>query len=75
LDGDPRQVARQYMDLNIDHVILAGYPHLEGKPTASTNWFFPGCRSGTKSPALAPPRPFGETIGNLFRPGIAQAAR
>jgi alkanesulfonate monooxygenase len=79
LVGDPEQVAarlREYMALGIDHFILSGYPHLEEAYRFGELVFpklpvrHPVARFGTETHH----GPFGETVGNLHRPGAARAA-
>jgi alkanesulfonate monooxygenase len=79
LVGDPDQVAarmREYMALGIDHFILSGYPHLE-ESYRFAELVFPKLPLRHKVASFgtqANRGPFGETIGNLYRPGEARAA-
>jgi alkanesulfonate monooxygenase len=79
LVGDPGQVAarmREYMTLGIDHFILSGYPHLEEAYRFAELVFpllpvrHPVQKFGTSENS----GPFGETIGNFFRPGARAAS-
>jgi alkanesulfonate monooxygenase len=79
LVGDGEQVAarmREYMDIGIDHFILSGYPHLEEAYRFAELVFprLPVRHETTKFGTAANNGPFGETIGNLYRPGGAKAA-
>jgi alkanesulfonate monooxygenase len=79
LVGDPHQVAarmREYMDIGIDHFILSGYPHLEESYRFAELVFplLPLRHKVAKFGTTANRGPFGETIGNLYRPGDARAA-
>ena len=79
LVGDGEQVAarmREYMDIGIDHFILSGYPHLEEAYRFAELGFprLPVRHETTKFGTAANNGPFGETIGNLYRPGGAKAA-
>jgi alkanesulfonate monooxygenase len=79
LVGDPEQVAariREYMALGIDHFILSGYPHLE-ESYRFAELVFPRLKLRHKVTAFGTDSnagPFGETVGNLYRPGDARAA-
>jgi len=79
LVGDPDQVAarmREYMEIGIDHFILSGYPHLE-EAYRFAELVFPRLpvRHKVAEFGKAGHRgPFGETVGNFFRPGEARAA-
>jgi alkanesulfonate monooxygenase len=79
LVGDPDQVAarmKEYMALGIDHFILSGYPHLE-EAYRFAELVFPRLplRHATATFGTAKNSgPFGETVGNLYRPGEARAA-
>jgi alkanesulfonate monooxygenase len=73
LVGDPETVAariREYQDLGIDTFIMSGYPHLE-EAYRFAELVFPRLElehhAGVTS-APANTGPFGETIGNDFRP-------
>ncbi len=79
LVGNPDQVAarmKEYMALGIDHFILSGYPHLEEAYRFAELVFpklpirHPVAQFGTQTNN----GPFGETVGNLYRPGDARAA-
>jgi alkanesulfonate monooxygenase len=79
LVGDPDQVAariQEYMALGIDHFILSGYPHLEEAYRFAELVFprlklrHPVAHFGTAHNS----GPFGETVGNFFRPNAARAA-
>ncbi len=79
LVGDPDQVAarmREYMALGIDHFILSGYPHLEEAYRFAELVFpkLPVRHPVTSFGTVANHGPFGETIGNVYRPGEARAA-
>jgi alkanesulfonate monooxygenase len=79
LVGDGEQVAarmREYMDIGIDHFILSGYPHLEEAYRFAELVFplLPIRHATTRFGTAANNGPFGETIGNLYRPGGAKAA-
>jgi alkanesulfonate monooxygenase len=73
LVGDPETVAariKEYQDLGIDTFILSGYPHLE-EAYRFAELVFPHLeleRQGGVSPSQFNTGPFGETIGNDFRP-------
>jgi alkanesulfonate monooxygenase len=79
LVGDPDQVAariNEYMALGIDHFILSGYPHLE-ESYRFAELVFPRLKLRHKVVPFgtsANHGPFGETIGNLYRPGAQRAA-
>jgi alkanesulfonate monooxygenase len=79
LVGDPDQVAarmREYMALGIDHFIMSGYPHLEEAYRFAELVFpkLPVRHQTAQFGTAANNGPFGETVGNLYRPGEAQAA-
>jgi alkanesulfonate monooxygenase len=79
LVGDPEQVAtrmREYMALGIDHFILSGYPHLEEAYRFAELVFplLPVRHPVARFGAAEHRGPFGETVGNLYRPGHANAA-
>jgi alkanesulfonate monooxygenase len=79
LVGDPEQVAarlREYMALGIDHFILSGYPHLEEAYRFAELVFplLPVRHPVARFGAAENRGPFGETVGNLYRPGAARAA-
>ncbi len=79
LVGDPDQVAarmKEYMALGIDHFILSGYPHLEEAYRFAELVFprLPVRHPVTKFGTAQNSGPFGETVGNLYRPGGARAA-
>jgi alkanesulfonate monooxygenase len=79
LVGDPDQVAarmREYMALGIDHFIMSGYPHLEEAYRFAELVFpkLPVRHQTAQFGTAATNGPFGETVGNLYRPGEAQAA-
>ena len=77
LVGDPETVAariKEYQDLGIDTFILSGYPHLE-EAYRFAELVFPllkpdeGGQEGTNVRRLrVNTGPFGETIGNEYRP-------
>jgi alkanesulfonate monooxygenase len=79
LVGDGEQVAarmREYMEIGIDHFILSGYPHLE-ESYRFAELVFPRLKLRHKVAQFGTSvnrGPFGETIGNLYRPGEARAA-
>jgi len=79
LVGDAEQVAermREYMALGIDHFILSGYPHLE-EAYRFAELVFPKLplRHRTAQFGTAMNNgPFGETVGNMYRPAGARAA-
>ena len=73
LVGDPETVAariREYQDIGIDTFIMSGYPHLEEAyrfaelvfPLLSLN------QQNNVTPIRPNTGPFGETIGNEYRP-------
>ena len=73
LVGDPETVAariREYQDIGIDTFIMSGYPHLE-EAYRFAELVFP-LLSLDKTSNVTPIRlntgPFGETIGNEYRP-------
>jgi alkanesulfonate monooxygenase len=79
LVGDPEQVAtrmREYMALGIDHFIISGYPHLEEAYRFAELVFplLPVRHPVARFGAAEHRGPFGETVGNLYRPGHANAA-
>jgi alkanesulfonate monooxygenase len=73
LVGDPDTVAariREYQDLGIDTFILSGYPHLE-EAYRFAELVFPLLKleeRGNVTRLRANTGPFGETIGNEYRP-------
>jgi alkanesulfonate monooxygenase len=73
LVGDPQTVAariREYQDIGIDTFIMSGYPHLE-EAYRLAELVFPLLaldRGGNVRPLRANTGPFGETIGNEYRP-------
>jgi alkanesulfonate monooxygenase len=73
LVGDPQTVAariREYQDIGIDTFIMSGYPHLE-EAYRFAELVFPLLardRGGNVRPLRANTGPFGETIGNEYRP-------
>lgn len=73
LVGDPQTVAariKEYQDLGIDTFILSGYPHLE-EAYRFAELVFPllSLEHGGNVTRLHPNHgPFGETIGNDYRP-------
>jgi alkanesulfonate monooxygenase len=73
LVGDPETVAariREYQDIGIDTFILSGYPHLE-EAYRFAELVFPHLeleRNGRVTQSRVNTGPFGETIGNDFRP-------
>jgi alkanesulfonate monooxygenase len=82
LVGDAETVAariREYQALGIESFILSGYPHLE-EAYRFAELVFPLLDLAHPSPLARghrPPAnagPFGETVGNLFRPGDTRAA-
>ena len=79
LVGDPEQVAarmKEYMDIGIDHFILSGYPHLEEAYRFAELVFplLPVRHKVTSFGTAKNSGPFGETIGNFFRPGARAAS-
>jgi alkanesulfonate monooxygenase len=79
LVGDADQVAarmREYMEIGIDHFILSGYPHLEESYRFAELVFprLPVRHKTAEFGTAANNGPFGETVGNLYRPGGARAA-
>jgi alkanesulfonate monooxygenase len=79
LVGDADQVAarmKEYMDIGIDHFILSGYPHLEEAYRFAELVFprLPVRHSYARFGMSGHRGPFGETVGNFFRPGEARAA-
>jgi alkanesulfonate monooxygenase len=78
LVGDPGQVAarmKEYMNIGIDHFILSGYPHLEEAYRFAELVFplLPVRHAVQKFGTAKNSGPFGETIGNFFRPGARAA--
>jgi alkanesulfonate monooxygenase len=79
LVGDPGQVAarmKEYMEIGIDHFILSGYPHLE-EAYRFAELVFPLLPVRHKVASFGTSKnsgPFGETIGNFFRPGARAAS-
>jgi alkanesulfonate monooxygenase len=73
LVGDPETVAariREYQDLGIDTFIMSGYPHLE-EAYRFAELVFPRLELEHHAGVTSGPvntGPFGETIGNDFRP-------
>jgi alkanesulfonate monooxygenase len=77
LVGDPETVAariKEYQDLGIDTFILSGYPHLE-EAYRFAELVFPllklaegGQQDGNVRRLRVNTGPFGETIGNEYRP-------
>jgi len=73
LVGDPETVAariREYQDLGIDTFIMSGYPHLE-EAYRFAELVFPLLKleaRGNVTRLRANTGPFGETIGNEYRP-------
>jgi alkanesulfonate monooxygenase len=73
LVGDPETVAtriREYQDIGIDTFIMSGYPHLE-EAYRFAELVFPRLeieRHGSSVQSRVNTGPFGETIGNDFRP-------
>ena len=73
LVGDPQTVAariREYQDIGIDTFIMSGYPHLE-EAYRFAELVFPLLsleRSDNVTPIRVNTGPFGETIGNEYRP-------
>jgi alkanesulfonate monooxygenase len=73
LVGDPETVAariREYQELGIDTFIMSGYPHLE-EAYRFAELVFPRLeieRHGSGAQSRVNTGPFGETIGNDFRP-------
>jgi len=79
LVGDPGQVAarmKEYMEIGIDHFILSGYPHLEEAYRFAELVFplLPVRHTVQKFGTAKNSGPFGETIGNFFRPGARAAS-
>jgi len=79
LVGDPGQVAarmKEYMEIGIDHFILSGYPHLEEAYRFAELVFplLPVRHPVQKFGTAKNSGPFGETIGNFFRPGARAAS-
>ena len=71
--GEPQTVAariREYQDIGVDTFIMSGYPHLE-EAYRFAELVFP-LLSLTQHKNVTPIRlntgPFGETIGNEYRP-------
>ncbi|MCA1454710.1 FMNH2-dependent alkanesulfonate monooxygenase [Bradyrhizobium sp. BRP22] len=73
LVGDPQTVAariKEYQDLGIDTFIMSGYPHLE-EAYRFAELVFPLLsleHGGNVTPIRVNTGPFGETIGNEYRP-------
>ena len=73
LVGDPPTVAariREYQEIGIDTFIMSGYPHLE-EAYRFAELVFPLLslsQSGNVTPIRVNTGPFGETIGNDYRP-------
>jgi alkanesulfonate monooxygenase len=73
LVGDPETIAariKEYQDIGIDTFIMSGYPHLE-EAYRFAELVFPRIeieRHGNGIQSQANTGPFGETIGNDFRP-------
>jgi alkanesulfonate monooxygenase len=79
LVGDPDQVAalmREYMAVGVENFILSGYPHLE-EAYRFAELVFPRLPLRHNVATFGETHnsgPFGETIANSYRPGMAQAA-
>ena len=79
LVGDPETVAariREYQDVGIDTFIMSGYPHLE-EAYRFAELVFPLlslAQPNNVTPIRVNTGPFGETIGNEYRPGQAGIA-
>lgn len=72
LVGDPQTVAariKEYQDLGIDTFIMSGYPHLE-EAYRFAELVFPliNVNQSNVTPLRVNTGPFGETIGNEYRP-------
>ena len=73
LVGDPETVAariREYQDIGIDTFIMSGYPHLE-EAYRFAELVFPLlslAQPNNVTPIRLNTGPFGETIGNEYRP-------
>ena len=73
LVGDPATVAariKEYQDVGIDTFIMSGYPHLE-EAYRFAELVFPLLslgQAGNVTPIRVNTGPFGETIGNEYRP-------
>ena len=73
LVGDPEAVAariREYQAIGIDTFIMSGYPHLE-EAYRFAELVFPLLsleQAGNVTPIRINTGPFGETIGNEYRP-------
>jgi alkanesulfonate monooxygenase len=63
---------REYQDVGIDTFIMSGYPHLE-EAYRFAELVFPLLsleRGGNVTPLRVNTGPFGETIGNEYRPEV-----
>jgi len=75
LVGDPETVAariREYQDVGIDTFIMSGYPHLE-EAYRFAELVFPLLslqQPNNVTPIRVNTGPFGETIGNEYRPQV-----
>ena len=73
LVGDPQTVAariKEYQDVGVDTFIMSGYPHLE-EAYRLAELVFPLlslAQPGNVTPIRVNTGPFGETIGNDYRP-------